>query len=371
VSGLRPASLLPAVAGSVAVLLVVAAAVLALTDDRGDVMPPAGAGAGGSAQRFLDLYMAADGRVVRRDQGGDTVSEGQAYAMLLAVAAHDRDRFETAWRWTRENLQRDDGLLAHRWQEGRIVDADPAADADLDAAHALVLAGRRFDAPDLRREGLEIAAAILTEETIESAEGRVLVAGPWARTGRPWINASYFSPRAFALLGRVSRDPRWRELRRSSRRLTDALTAHTPGLPPDWARLAPAGWAVPAAAPGGRASAPRFGYDAVRVPLRWAAACARTERRLAARPWPFLHGQAGGGIAAAYGLDGRRLAPGTHPAALVAGAAAAFSAGDRGAGGRLLDRAAAEERRVSTYYGAALVALGRVLLQSSRLEGGC
>lgn len=368
-SGLRPATLLPAVAGSVAVLLVVAAAVLALTDDRGGVMAPAGAGAGGSAQRFLDLYMAADGRVVRHDQGGDTVSEGQAYAMLLAVAADDRERFERAWEWARENLQRDDGLLAHRWQEGRIVDADPAADADLDAAHALVLAGRRFDAPDLRREGLEIATAILTEETIESGGARVLVAGPWARSG--WINPSYFSPRAFAVLARATGDSRWGELRESSRRLTDALTARPPGLPPDWASVNPAGLPDAATAPGGGTPAPRFGYDAVRVPLRWAAACAPSERRLAMRPWEFLHGQAGGGIAPAYGLDGRRLAPGTHPAALVAGAAAAFSAGDPGAGGRLLDRAAAEERRNSTYYGAALVALGRVLLESSRLDGGC
>jgi endoglucanase len=369
-SRLRPASLLQALTAAVAVLLMVAAAVLALTDGREDAAPPGGTGARGAAQRFLDLYTAWDGRVVRRDHGGDTVSEGQAYAMLLAVALRDRERFERAWRWTRENLQRDDGLLSHRWHGGRVVDADPAADADLDAAHALVLAGRRFDAPDLRRDGLELAAAILAEETVESGGGRVLVAGPWARSGRPWINPSYFSPRAFAVLARASRDPRWRELRSGARRLTGALTARAPGLPPDWARLDPAGRALAAAAPGS-AAGPRFGYDAVRVPLRWVVACARRERRLAARPWDFLHGQAGGGIAAAYGLGGRRLAPGTHPAALVSGAAAAFAAGDRGAGGRLLDRAAAEERRASTYYGAALVALGRVMLETSRLDGGC
>src|SRR6266571_1756749 len=43
-----------------------------------------------SAQAFLDGYIDPDGRVVRRDQGGDTVSEGQSYAMLTAVALGDR-----------------------------------------------------------------------------------------------------------------------------------------------------------------------------------------------------------------------------------------------------------------------------------------
>ena len=42
-----------------------------------------------ATERFLDAYVDPDGRVVRRDQGGDTVSEGQAYALLLATAVGD------------------------------------------------------------------------------------------------------------------------------------------------------------------------------------------------------------------------------------------------------------------------------------------
>jgi endoglucanase len=64
------------------------------------------------AERFLSRYVTADGRVVRREQGGDTVSEGQAYAMLLTAASGDRDRFRRVWRWTRAHLQRRDGLLS-------------------------------------------------------------------------------------------------------------------------------------------------------------------------------------------------------------------------------------------------------------------
>src|SRR5438045_6380113 len=39
-----------------------------------------------TARAFLDRYVMGDGRVARIDQGGDTVSEGQAYALLLAAA---------------------------------------------------------------------------------------------------------------------------------------------------------------------------------------------------------------------------------------------------------------------------------------------
>ena len=59
-----------------------------------------------AASTFLSRYMAADGRVVRRDQSGDTVSEGQAYAMLLAVALDRRHQFARAWGWDRQHLQR-------------------------------------------------------------------------------------------------------------------------------------------------------------------------------------------------------------------------------------------------------------------------
>src|SRR5262249_137105 len=86
---------------------------------------------------FLNPFVGANGRVVRRDQGGDTVSEGQAYAMLIAVATGRRSTFERVWRWTRVHLQRPDGLLSWHWQDGKVSDAQPAADADLDAAHAL------------------------------------------------------------------------------------------------------------------------------------------------------------------------------------------------------------------------------------------
>jgi endo-1,4-beta-D-glucanase Y len=360
-------------AGAAAVLTVAAAVVFALPVDGGRLaLPPASGPGGDRVERFLARYVSADGRVIRRDQGGDTVGEGQAYAMLMAVASGDRAGFERTWSWARDHLRRDDGLLAHRWAEGRVVDADAASDADLDAAHALILAASRFDTPAYRRDGLEIASAILENETVRVGGRLVLVAGTWAQGRRPvQINPSYFSPRAFALLAAASGDRRWTELRRSSSALVDGMTAAWPGLAPDWAQLGPDAAARPAAAPSDEAQGLRFGFDAVRVPLRWAWACGARERRLAARPWDFLHDETGRGIAPEYGLDGKRLARGTHPASTVAGAAAAHAAGEEGAARSLLDRAAAEDRRSPSYYGAALVALGHLLLETDSLDRGC
>nr|WP_235733865.1 glycosyl hydrolase family 8 [Mycolicibacterium austroafricanum] len=39
---------------------------------------------------MLSRYVESDGRVVRHDEGGDVVSEGQAYGMLIAAASATR-----------------------------------------------------------------------------------------------------------------------------------------------------------------------------------------------------------------------------------------------------------------------------------------
>lgn len=320
-----------------------------------------------AADRFLDTYMEPDGRVARHDQGGTTVSEGQAYAMLLALALGDRERFDLAWTWTRENLQRDDKLLSTEWAGGAVKDPEPASDADLDAARALLLAAERFDDPEYRDHGLELTRAILARETV-AVEGRpVLAAGPWAREAGPMLNPSYFDPRAYALLAAATRDERWKQLAESSRNLAAELVGQPPSLPPDWARIE-AGAAVAAPAPDG--SAPAYGFDAVRFPVRMAASCNRTDRELAASTWKLLAPATSGEHAARLTLDGRSTGEPTHAAALVGAAGAAHAARDAAAAAELLERAEAAEAANPTYYGSAWVALGRVMLTTDLL-GAC
>ncbi len=334
-----------------------------------------------AAVSFFDDYVRPDGRVVRTDQGGDTVSEGQGYAMLLAVALDDKARFERVWHWTSQNLELDNGLLAYHWADGRVDSDEPATDADLDAARALVLAGKRFGSEEYTRSGERIGQAVLDRETADVDGLPVLTAGPWARSVPLVVNPSYFSPRAYADLAAAHTDSRWDDLAGTSRAIATSLTAG-PGLPPDWARvdsLATSGdgeasaSATAIANPGNPAATsassatPASGLDALRFAIRSAESCVPADRRAAARVWPLYRHNPG---VATYSLEGMPDGRLTHAASYVAAAAAAKAADEDGELHQLLDRAAEANSAHPTYYGAAWVALGRVMLTSSAL-GGC
>jgi endoglucanase len=108
----------------------------------------------------------------------------------------------------------------------------------------------------------------------------------------------------------------------------------------------------------------------VRVPVRWAAACAPENRAIAARAWSFLGPEeAAGRLAGEYSPDGQPLS-GVNPAALVGAAGAARADGHISISDALLDRAEAADDAAPTYYGAAWVALGRVMLTTDWL-GPC
>jgi cellulose synthase (UDP-forming) len=328
-----------------------------------------------SVNSFMTTYVAPNGRVIRRDQGSDTVSEGQAYGMLLAVAMDDKARFDSIWGWTKAHLQQPDGLLASHWADGHVVSNRPAADADLDAAQALVLASERFGPSSYRSQGVAIARGILDSETAAtttstSSTGLTLVAGPWARDPVV-LNPSYFSPRAYADLARADHDPRWKLLVSSSHAIVSELIADGRALPPDWATTAGSatGTARAVGNPGNPFAAvpPRSSFDAVRVALRYAASCNTADRRLAAALWPLYRHDLGRD---AYHLDGSPASPYVHAVSFVGAAAAARAAGDRAATTRLLARAQAENDMHPSYYGAAWIALGRVMLTTASL-GGC
>lgn len=337
-----------------------------------------------AGRQFLHEYVEPDGRVVRRDEGGDVVSEGQAYGMLIAAAVGDQTRFRSIWEWTKTHLRRADGLLAWRWADSKVTDANSAADADLDAARSLVLAGRRFDAADLSEDGRRLGVAILENETVAvgtataspsdvdppgtwvAGSGRILVGGNWATTAPYVVNPGYFSPRAEGDLFEASADPRWMDITRTQRVLGWQLIG-TGMLPPDWATVSEVGHAVPTGPVTGGVPI-RFGLDAARLPVRFAESCDREDRALAGAMRPVL--AASGEVPALRNLDGSAASNWQHPVALVAAAATEQGAGNPdGAVGRL-DSAAQLEQRLPSYYGAAWVALGRIMLTTSLL-GEC
>jgi endoglucanase len=329
---------------------------------------PLQATARADAHAFLQRYEASNGRVVRNDQGGDTVSEGQSYALLLAVAIGDRQKFAAAWSWEQKHLQLPDGLFAYHWSGGKVVNTEPATDADLDTAWALVLAGQHFHNSLYLANGLQVASAVLSNETTVVAGALQLVAGPWARSSPAVSDPSYFSLEAMDSLATESSDPRWSQLAADSTALATSLIRSGHSLPSNWVDLEPSGTAQVIGNPGTKAT-PAYGLDAQRLPVWFAAGCTQSERAVAADVWPLLKRSAGQGARISYKLSGAPQSTEVNPLGSVAAAASASAAGDQHAATTLLAAADQQSSRFHTYYGDAWVALGRILLDTPWLSG--
>ncbi len=195
----------------------------------------------GYQQRFIN----ADGRVFRPFNQDDTVSEGQAYALLMAVALDDRQTFDRVLKWTTTHLSRfqkfGDHLLAWHWEvEKGVTDWNSASDAEVDMALALLLAHTRWKHEDYRKQALLLLQDILKLETEVIGTARYLMPGNW-RLGKKMhpLNPSYFSPAHFRLFYSVTNDGRWLELLESSYAFLQQLSSQETisiraGLVPDW-----------------------------------------------------------------------------------------------------------------------------------------
>lgn len=354
----------------VAACVTVAAASCA-TASGGAVAPvpgqPTPATAVAAAQAFLSTYVRPSGQVVRLDQGGDTVSEGQAYGLLLAEVAGGDATFSRIWAWTRSHLALPDGLFAyHAAPSGKVIDAQPASDADLLIAWALL----RYHGSGqvaFHRTGRAVAAAVLAHETTRSRRSGLLLlaGGPWA-TGRPAsLDPSYWATLAERELAVETGNRTWLTLATDAVTATHTLTAAGHLLPPDWARLS-GGRLRGEPAPNGSEPQTEYSLDAQRLVVWFATSKNASERSLAASWWPLLSGPQAGALARTP--QGRALSALTAPLPYVAAAAAAAAAGHRRAEVGLLAEARRQNARHPTYYGSAWVALGLSLLDGTSLR---
>jgi endoglucanase len=312
------------------------------------------------AQAFLARYVTADGRVIRHDQGGDIVSEGQAYGMLIAELAGDTATTQRIWSWTQQHLQRPDALLSyHANGDGSVLDPQAASDADTLIAFALL----QYDGADssaLHADGKKVAAAVLAHETTQLPDGTpVIAAGPWAVGTVSTIDVSYWMPAVDDRLAALTGDQEWSRAAAGSIRLLQQLTDNGKQLPPDWAQLQ--GGAITAiAAPGG--SAPiQYGLDAQRVPIWLATSCTADAVKLAADWWTVLS-VSDRAKAIALTLDGAVTNSSQNPLPPIAAAASAQAAGNRTAANGLLANAQNQAVQNPTYYGDAWAVLGPALL---------
>lgn len=233
------------------------------------LIPAAGAEERYSIWRdYAERFISDEGRVLDTGNNDVTHTEGQGWAMLFAVAFNDRPRFQALWSWTRENLDvLDSGLLAWRYQPHQtppVQDLNNASDGDLLIAWALHRAARKWREPDYERQSRRLRRAIRRHLIDDYAGYTVLLPARrgFKHDGYVVLNLSYWVTPALRDFARAEPDGPWRRLMLDGERLLRAARFGAHRLPPDWLRLSDNGelrvadqWP------------PRFGFEAIRVPL--------------------------------------------------------------------------------------------------------
>ncbi len=234
---------------------------------------------------YRERFIQTDGRVIDWEAESRSTSEGQAYAMLRAVMIGDRDSFERTLTWAEVNLQRKnargqplDTLWGWKWGQTlqgkwEFLDANFASDADIDAVMALILAARRWQAPEYLALAQRKLADLWRFSTVEGVNSngqkrRYLLPGPvgaFQQQNLVILNPSYFAPAAFRVFAQVDPQRDWLSLIDSSYEvLQQATPLSKVRLPNDWVLLdLTTGQVTPMALPPPGTS--EYGFDAYRV----------------------------------------------------------------------------------------------------------
>jgi endoglucanase len=219
---------------------------------------------------YKSRFVTDQGRVVDTGNGQISHSEGQGYAMLLAVAAGDHDAFQRIWNWTRANLMvRDDSLLAWRWEPDKrpgVADLNNATDGDILVAWALVEAADAWSDMGYRVAARRMAVDIGRRTILFKAEGQPLLPGMSGfsaedRADGPVVNLSYWVFPAFPRLAAVAAEIDWASVTRSGLELLAKSQFGPAKLPTEWISMRDP---TPKPAAGFPAV---FSYNAIRVPL--------------------------------------------------------------------------------------------------------
>jgi endoglucanase len=223
-------------------------------------------------ENFRRHAIQSDGRVIERRANDRTTSEAQAYALFFALVVNDRGQFERLLSWTQNNLANGDLRrqqpawlwgpdIASRW---RVLDPNPAADADFWLAYTLLQAGRLWQVPDYIVTARALLQQIQTSQQVElPGFGMTVLPG---RHGfeldktRLRINPSYLMPQQLRAFAQADPSGPWQTMAESLPALI--RRASPAGLVPDWiVYQADKGWMTdPVTGPIGS-------YDAIRVYL--------------------------------------------------------------------------------------------------------
>lgn len=217
---------------------------------------------------YATRFITEEGRVLDTGNNNFSHTEGQGWAMLFAVAFNDRPRFDALWGWTEDHLDvLDSGLLAWRYEPEQtppVQDLNNASDGDLLIAWALQRAARKWRVPEYEQRSSRLREAIRRHLIRDYAGYAVLLPARrgFEHDGHVVLNLSYWVMPALKDFALAEPDGPWQRLLLDGERLLRAARFGAHQLPPDWLTLTESGELRVA-----EQWPPRFGFEAIRVPL--------------------------------------------------------------------------------------------------------
>jgi endoglucanase len=221
-------------------------------------------------ERFKNHFISKDGRIT--DPIGDLISssEGQGYAMLIAVDQDDRHAFDLIWTWTRDNLQvrQTDKLFAWKWGERipgvwDVIDLNNATDGDTIIAMALIQAAQQWARDDYRKEASRIIESIRTKLIVEKWGKHFVLPAYYGFMEEESLilNPSYFIFPAYRKFASQAHQDFWQIVYRDSLHILTSSAFSKVRLPADWVIWRAVGPEIHTS------KSELFGYEAIRTIL--------------------------------------------------------------------------------------------------------
>jgi endo-1,4-beta-D-glucanase Y len=200
-------------------------------------------------------------KIVRPENGNDTVSEGIGYGMLIGVFMNDQPMFDALWTYAKSHF---DGNHLMTWcqgtgQSGSCNSSGSATDGDEDMAYALLMASKQWSGGSYSSDATTLIGNIYTHEV----NGTTLVAGDsFGASGLNELDPSYYAPSYYRAFASVDSGHNWMGVLDQCY-TTLAAASGSYGLVPNW--VTPSGVGTGAV---DSAKGIYFGYDACRIPFR-------------------------------------------------------------------------------------------------------
>lgn len=181
----------------------------------------------------------------------DVRTEGMSYGMMIAVQLNKKDIFDRLWRWSKKNMQHQDGPFEgyFAWScktDGTPNAKGPASDGELYYITSLIFASNLWgndEGIDYLKEAQNILNCSMNKgggkegvTNLIDAEHKLITFVPF-RGAALFTDPSYHIPVFYEVWAKWAEDGRseyWKECARSSRDYLHKAVHHVTGLTPDY-----------------------------------------------------------------------------------------------------------------------------------------